>query len=174
MNTVSSRSAPKIWSLIKVPALVTLGVTLARLFLELAEAPAWLANREAGGAGALLGIAWLPLIFGPLFAMRLAPTVSTTGKLVKRLLATLVCYGLLARIPVVLVTLLAMSGNWVTHYNAFPGEAADWSTAVRVGATLGFQLGFWAFVWTGLTGLLSGLLVYKFSGKKLAGAPAGP
>src|SRR5262245_5305894 len=54
-------------------ASITLAVTLLRLMLELGKAPAWLAKRDAGGTGALIGIAWLPLVFGPWFAYRLRP-----------------------------------------------------------------------------------------------------
>ena len=50
--------------LICVPALITLGVTLLRLIGELQNWSPRLFNREAGGGGALVGIAWLVPIFG--------------------------------------------------------------------------------------------------------------
>lgn len=60
------------WNLILTPALITLGVTLVRLYGELQHWPKpWFSN-AAGGGGAIVGISWLPFIFGPYFAMRLA------------------------------------------------------------------------------------------------------
>lgn len=59
------------WNLIKIPAIITLVVTLARFVAELAHAPKWLANSDPGGGGALLGIAWLVPIFGIYFAIKL-------------------------------------------------------------------------------------------------------
>jgi hypothetical protein len=57
--------------LIVVPAVVTLAVTLLRLIGELQHWSPRLFSREAGGAGALVGIVWLVPIFGIYFAMRL-------------------------------------------------------------------------------------------------------
>ena len=58
--------------LITVPALITLAVTILRLVGELGHWPApWFSN-TAGGGGALVGISWLPIIFGPWFALKLA------------------------------------------------------------------------------------------------------
>ncbi len=66
-------TTPSARSLIAVPAAIALAVTLARLALDLSEAPAWLANSALGGIGAILGITWLPLLFGPWFARKLRP-----------------------------------------------------------------------------------------------------
>jgi hypothetical protein len=61
-----------IWRLILGPAVLTLAVTLLRLYGELQHWPApWFSN-SAGGGGAIVGISWLPFIFGPYFAMKLA------------------------------------------------------------------------------------------------------
>jgi hypothetical protein len=57
--------------LIAVPAVVTLAVTLIRLTGELLHWSPKLFSREAGGAGALVGIVWLVPVFGIYFAMRL-------------------------------------------------------------------------------------------------------
>jgi hypothetical protein len=57
--------------LIGVPAVVTLAVTLLRLVGELQHWSPRLFSREAGGAGALVGIVWLVPIFGIYFAIRL-------------------------------------------------------------------------------------------------------
>jgi len=57
--------------LIVVPAVITLAVTLLRLVGELRHWSPTLFSREAGGAGALVGIVWLVPIFGIYFAIRL-------------------------------------------------------------------------------------------------------
>jgi len=61
-----------IFRIILVPALITLVVTLLRLVGELQNwSPAFF-SREAGGGGALIGIAWLVPIFGVYFALKLS------------------------------------------------------------------------------------------------------
>lgn len=57
--------------LILVPAIVTLGVTLLRLLGELQQWSPRFFSREAGGAGAIVGIVWLVPVFGIYFALRL-------------------------------------------------------------------------------------------------------
>ena len=57
--------------LIVVPAVITLAVTLLRLIGELQHWSPMFFSREAGGAGALVGIVWLVPIFGIYFAIRL-------------------------------------------------------------------------------------------------------
>lgn len=68
-----SSAAPRssIIHLIFVPAVISLGVTLLRLSGELLRWPKLLFNSAAGGGGALVGISWLPIIFGPYFAVKL-------------------------------------------------------------------------------------------------------
>ena len=158
-------------SLVTVPALITLGITLVRLVGELQHWPKPWFNPAAGGGGAIIGISWLPIIFGPYFAMKLAGAgdgPSSAGRaigfaflalavyvvagflfgktvghasfltllaLLLMLLAgfvpgigwrplgnTLLAYAFAARIPVLIVMYLAMSGNggqgWGTHYDA--------------------------------------------------------
>src|SRR4030095_9815873 len=61
-----------LFHLVRVPALITLGVTLLRLIGELLNWSPVLFNREAGGGGALVGIAWLVPIFGIYFALKLS------------------------------------------------------------------------------------------------------
>lgn len=63
---------PRIGSLILVPAVISLAITILRLVGELEHWSSALFNRSPGGAGALVGIVWLPIIFGPYFAIRLA------------------------------------------------------------------------------------------------------
>jgi hypothetical protein len=57
--------------LILVPALITLAVTALRLVGELMRWNPALFSREAGGAGAIVGIVWLVPIFGIYFARKL-------------------------------------------------------------------------------------------------------
>ena len=168
-------------SLIMGPALVTLAVTLLRLVGELQNWSPRFFSREAGGAGAIVGIVWLAPIFGIYFAMKLARIAppAATGKAVGNALLgtvvgigiafgigsllktnqnlqflvalvgmilgaaiaylgwpalgkTLLAYGLAARIPVIIVMLVAIMANWGTHYDVVPpnfpamGTFAKW------------------------------------------------
>jgi hypothetical protein len=151
----TSSTAPKAFSLALVPALITLAVTLTRLGLELAGAPGWMASSAPGGAAAILGIVWLPLVFGPYFASRLRPHFSGRKAFWLRLWKTLTAYGLMARLPVALLTIGAVLGDWGTHYETFPGITDDGRRIVT-----GFvaQLGFWACVWTPAVGLVAALV----------------
>ena len=66
-----SQDANRIGKLILVPAVITLAVTLLRLVGELQGWSPMLFNREAGGGGALVGIAWLVPVFGAWFGWTL-------------------------------------------------------------------------------------------------------
>jgi len=167
-------------SLILVPALITLAVTVLRLAGELLRWSPTFFSREAGGAGAIVGIVWLVPMFGVYFALRLmrlgqGPSsvgravgisllallilpatvalalridlplrigVFGVGSIVALLVAfrawptlakTLFAYGLAARIPVVVIMLVAILGNWGTHYELGPpgfpemGPVPRWS-----------------------------------------------
>jgi len=59
-------------SLVSIPALITLGITILRLVGELEHWPKPWFSAAAGGGGAIIGISWLPIIFGPYFALKLA------------------------------------------------------------------------------------------------------
>jgi hypothetical protein len=152
------------------PALVTLAVTLLRLAGELQGWSKSLFNPAAGGGGALIGISWLPIVFGPYFAWRLAKQGGSPHSAWKvaglallgygitigsfaavqalklgpgvfiawfffalalaflpwtawpELAKTHFAYALAARIPVVIVMLLAIYGNWGTHYDVLPPD----------------------------------------------------
>lgn len=58
--------------LIAIPAVITFLVTILRLVGELKHWPAPWFSTAAGGGGAVIGISWLPIIFGPYFALKLA------------------------------------------------------------------------------------------------------
>jgi hypothetical protein len=131
-------------------------------------------NREPGGGGAIVGIAWLVPIFGIYFALKLSQRGTAPIKAGKTVLYALLglaaflaigfggmralgldpnspsltslvlftvaavvsaiivyagspvlgkvlfAYGLAARIPVAVVMLVAMLGNWGTHYDVVP------------------------------------------------------
>lgn len=64
-------STSRTQSLILVPALLTLALTLLRLTGELLDWNPALFNKAAGGGGSLLGITWLVPILGFYFAWRL-------------------------------------------------------------------------------------------------------
>src|ERR1700681_1661065 len=58
--------------LILIPSIITLAVTILRVVGELQHWPTLLFNPAPGGGGAIVGISWLPLIFGPYFGLKLA------------------------------------------------------------------------------------------------------
>jgi len=58
--------------LILWPAVITLVITILRVGGELHHWSSLGFNRSAGGGGAVIGISWLPIFFGPYFAMKLA------------------------------------------------------------------------------------------------------
>lgn len=68
----SSASKSSTLRFILVPAAITLAITILRLVGELQHWPAPLFNSSAGGGAAIIGISWLPIIFGPWFALKLA------------------------------------------------------------------------------------------------------
>ena len=162
-----------VFRLVRVPALITLGVTLLRLIGELQNWSPALFNKEAGGGGAVIGIAWLVPIFGIYFAFKLSQSatplksgktvlyavaglaaflaigfggvralgldpdkpsltafaVFVVASIVSAIIAyagspvlgkVLLAYGLAARLPVAVVMLVAMLGNWGTHYDIAP------------------------------------------------------
>jgi hypothetical protein len=166
----SDRSVP-VLELIAIPSVITFVVTLVRLIGELQNWSPVLFNKEAGGGGSPVGIAWLVPIFGAYFAYQLIKRgyvpvsgwrvigsciagialLVVTGFVVNALklppLAqliifgvvalvgawiaaiswpalgrTLLAYGFAARIPVAIIMLIAMLGNWGTHYDVAPPD----------------------------------------------------
>jgi hypothetical protein len=75
-----------------------------------------------------------------------------------RLSATLLVYGLLARLPVVVITYLAVHGNWDTHHAKLgPGLTASSPDDAVYKLSLA-QLTFWIFTFTLLVGGVFGCL----------------
>jgi hypothetical protein len=71
MAESTSASSLNIRGLILVPSLLTLGITFLRLGAELAHWSPRFFSTAAGGGAAIVGISWLPIIFGPYFAVKL-------------------------------------------------------------------------------------------------------
>lgn len=72
MANGGSSSSSSVSRLVLVPAFITLGITLLRLVGELRHWSYALFNPAPGGGAALVGIVWLPIIFGPYFALKLS------------------------------------------------------------------------------------------------------
>jgi len=215
-----------ITSLIAIPALITLGITVLRLAGELQHWPKPWFNPAAGGGGAIVGISWLPIIFGPYFALKLAgagegpaslgkaigwalaglgvlvvggllagvlstlhhPTLAVIGALVMLAAAfipglgwhslgnTLMAYAFAARIPVVIVMLLAMLGNggqgWGTHYDVVPPNFPFHSFAAKFFyAALVPQLTLW-IGWTVVAGSIFGVIAAAIGRRGKQAVPA--
>jgi hypothetical protein len=82
---MSTNSETSIGKLILIPSLITLAITLLRLLGELQNWPTSLFNPAAGGGGAIIGISWLPPIFGFYFARKLlkaGETPISAGKVI--------------------------------------------------------------------------------------------
>jgi hypothetical protein len=203
-----------IWQLVKVPAAVTLIVSIVRLVGELVGGPQFLFGSGAGGGFALIGITWLVPIFGALFGWRLAVgnhapdrrgiaffwNVAALGAFIGGLaivfgiiepvhpanivwlgavgVAVLLIafkawpalawanliYGLAARLPVIVITLVAIGFDWATHHVKLqPGvelEGAD-----RAIAACAAQIVFW-IPFTVVVGGLTGSLASFFHGRR--------
>jgi hypothetical protein len=214
-----------ITSLIAIPALITLGITVLRLAGELEHWPKPWFSAAAGGGLAIVGISWLPIIFGPYFALKLAgagngaaslgkaiglalvglvvmvlgaglagatsshhPNLTVVGLLVMLLAAfvarigwrslgsTLIAYAFAARIPVVIVMLLAMLGNggqgWGTHYDVIPPNFPFHSFAAKFFyAALVPQLTLW-IGWTVVVGSIFGVIAAAIGGRGKQAVPA--
>ncbi len=221
-----SIDATSVRKLVFWPAVVTLAITLLRLTGELLHWSPTLFNPAAGGGGALVGISWLPPLFGILFAVQLvraghgpvgggraigrallglvatvavvmgASALGFIGQgqfsllgLVLFTLAiaigavvawsgwpalgrTLLVYAFAARVPVALVMLVAMLGNWGTHYDVAPPgfpEMGVFSKWLFIGALP--QLTTW-IAFTVLTGALTGSITGAIVSRRRAPAPA--
>lgn len=187
-----------ILGLVLIAGAVTALVTAVRVYGELQGWDPKFFGPGAGGGMALVGITWLPIVFGFMFGRRLAknghrpkntmaaalvpvfafgalagimflfkddkPTmlmlmryVPGAGALVvmffwaRAALANLL-YGVLARVPVVLVQYMALLNAWGTHYEKVPpGETM---TSAQIGNALAlFQMA----VWVPFTVIVGGL-----------------
>ncbi len=71
MTPSAPNSHSSLTRMILVPGLITLAVTLLRLVGELEHWSKAFFNPEAGGPWSIVGITWLPLVFGIYFAVKL-------------------------------------------------------------------------------------------------------
>lgn len=95
MADTDSGSGVSVSKLILVPAIITLAVTLLRLAGELEHWNKLLFNNSAGGGGAIIGISWLPILFGPYFAIKLAGNgqgPKGTGKALGMIVVGIMCF----------------------------------------------------------------------------------
>ncbi len=167
---MTDTNAPDIKKLITVPAIITAVVTIVRLLAEFGNLPSWLANKEAGGAGAVIGIVWLVPIFAVYFTTK---PIGASGTFWKNLAKTLFYYGLAARIPVILIMALAIFGEWGTHYDAFPPDFPATSAAGKfLLGGVAAQLVVWIGIWTVGVGTLVGVIASKILGSKTETARA--
>jgi hypothetical protein len=122
---------------------ITLAVTLLRLFGELQHWSPSLFNREPGGGGALVGIVWLIFIFGIYFALRLAAAGEEPGALGPAFgwpalgfaINMLLGVGAFLLMPTNPVGQLAIFfvGSWVAVYLARRGWPALWRVLFAYG-----------------------------------------
>lgn len=205
-------------SLVLVPALVTLAVTLLRLTGELLHWSERFFSRAAGGAAALVGIVWLVPVFGILFGLRLAreghppartgraillgilgvvaiPLLATmllrvglppvaqvlgfcfgyavvaffVAKAWPALAKTLLAYGLLVRIPVIVIMLIAILANWGTHYELGRPDLPALEPPLLKWFVIGLapQLGFWVS-FTVIVGMLFGAIAHAIASRRVA------
>jgi hypothetical protein len=82
-DSMADAKAVHITRLIAIPTVITLAVTILRVVGELKHWPAPWFSTAAGGGGAVVGISWLPIVFGPYFALKRAGAgegPASTGK----------------------------------------------------------------------------------------------
>ena len=146
-----------------IPFWITLAVTLARFLLEKMGAPGTLAF--------IVGITWLPPIFGVYFATK----VDRSGALFKNL----AFYGISARLAVVALMVLASYLHWGTHYDisGLTSVPSPWGTlsyqsnsARQHLQLIHFpQLIIWP-IYTILTGMITGSITLLLRRRKTASA----
>ena len=133
------------------PAVITFAITLLRLVGELMNWAPSLFNRAAGGGGALIGISWLPPVFGVLFAIqlvRMGHGPVSGGRAVLRALL-----GVVAAVAIIAIaSMLKLVGDGQFSL----GGLLIFTGAIAVGA---------AVAWSGWPDLGRTLLVYAFAAR---------
>jgi hypothetical protein len=179
----------KYFELAKVPIIISAAVTLLRFILEKLSANSRDAQAMMDSGGApnvisfIVGVAWLPAIFGVYFALKLRYEPHRYRALSKTLLA----YGISSRLIVIAVMLIASFAALGTHYDigTMPGAIGfppppnePWFKPV-VGTNLWHhtiltflpQLIIWALIWTQALGMAAGAITFLIKGRA-AGAQA--
>ena len=82
---MTANSKQSTMSLILVPSIITLAITILRTVGELQHWSPRFFSTEPGGGGAIVGISWLPVIFGIYFAWKLAGSGELTTSPLKAL-----------------------------------------------------------------------------------------
>jgi hypothetical protein len=125
------------------PAVITFAITMIRLGGELLNWSPALFNRQAGGGGALVGISWLPPVFGVLFAIqlvRLGFGPASGGRAVGRALLGVVTTAAIIGTGVALKILgdqqFSFAGLMVFTGALAAGAAVAWSGWPALGRTM--------------------------------------
>jgi hypothetical protein len=135
--------------LILIPSVITLAVTLLRLIGELQHWPTALFTRSAGGVGSIIGIVWLPFVFGIYFALKLSATGETPTNVGRT-----IAYALIGAVLVFGGTVLIAPAD-ATHIR-FPGKEIVALVLMVGGAALPF------FAWPVLA---KGLIAYGYAAR---------
>jgi len=126
-----------VFSLILVPAIITLAVTILRAVGELQQWSETFFSRSAGGGGAIVGIVWLAFIFAIYFAVKLTSrgeVFQSTGKAIGiNILALVLLVGgsylmvgggdfkfspmMAAGLLVLVISLIVMRFAWPAYWN---------------------------------------------------------
>ena len=96
-------------NLIFIPAVITLAITILRLTGERQHWSHTLFNPEAGGGFALIGISWLPIIFGIYFAVKLAGAGERPASVARTIIIPIVGFA-------IIVATLALTGKFLAGH----------------------------------------------------------
>ena len=137
---------------------VAFGLVLLAIALMPASGFAAMALGMNGESPAILGVYAVVSIVGLVLAFRAWPGLGRV----------LLAYGLAARVPVVLVMLAAILGNWGTHYDALPPGAPDMAPIPKwllIGVLPQMTVWLW---FTSVIGGLFGLVAGALAGRRPA------
>ena len=137
---------------------VAFGLVLLAIALMPASGFAAIALGMNGQSPAILGVYAVVSIVGLVLAFRAWPGLGRV----------LLAYGLAARVPVVLVMLAAILGNWGTHYDALPPGAPDMAPIPKwllIGVLPQMTVWLW---FTSAIGGLFGLVAGALAGRRPA------
>ncbi len=130
MDDTGAGFPPRIAALVAFPAVLTLAVTVLRLVGELQHwGSPWVVNSHGGSDFTVLGVTWLPLLFGPYFAWKLIKSgfaPSSVGAAVGAAIGSFVVFfagSLLAGYTETHPGVLTLVGFFITLAAAFiPGK----------------------------------------------------